>query len=346
MNDNDNHQKMHILIFFDGIIPAVKYGGTERMVWSLGRALKRLGHEVTYLVLSGSRCDFAPVAIYDPQRPLGEQIPEGVDLVHFHSRRPDWDDPFGDGNRTSVPYVYTEHTNGAGDTRLPLDTIFISRNHALRHGGETFVYNGLEWDEYGVPDLRNERSYYHFLGNAAWRVKNVRGAIDLVRRMKGQRLTVLGGRRFNVKMGVRLTFSPKIRFAGMVGGEEKARLLEGSKGLIFPVRWHEPFGLAVIESLYFGSPAFCTPYGSLPELVIPEVGFLSADSNALRRAALDADGFSRQTCHDYVRETFSADRMAEGYIACYERVLNGERLQTERPVLIRKPNEPKFLPWV
>ena len=44
-------------------------------------------------------------------------------------------------------------------------------------------------------------------------------------------------------------------------------LLNASRGLIFPVRWHEPFGLAVIESLYFGCPVFATPYGALPELV-------------------------------------------------------------------------------
>lgn len=326
---------MHILIFFDGIIPAVKYGGTERVVWGLGKALKRLGHRVTYLAGAGSQCDFAPVVTYDPSRPIGEQIPAGVDLVHMNHIYEQLD----------FPHVYTEHANGSGDNLLPLNTIFISQNHARRHGSETFVYNGLEWDEYGAPDLKSERSYFHFLGNAAWRVKNVRGAINVVRGMPGERLVVLGGRRFNFKMGVRLTFSPKIRFAGMVGGEEKLRLLSGSKGLIFPVRWHEPFGLAVMESIYFGAPAFVTPYGSLPELVTPEVGFLSDSCTELRRAASEAGGYSRQVCHEYARDTFSSDRMAEGYVACYERVLNGETLNAEPPLQRKAPGESRFLPW-
>lgn len=327
---------MHILIFFDGIIPAVKYGGTERVIWGLGKALKRMGHRVTYLAGAGSRCDFAPVVIYDPLRPVREQIPAGVDLVHLNRDMRE---------EIDFPYVYTEHTNGSGSNPLPLNTIFISRDHAQRHGSETFVYNGLEWDEYGVPDKHAPRSYFHFLGNAAWRVKNVRGAIDVVRGMPDERLMVLGGTRLNFKMGFRLTLSPKIRFAGMVGGEEKLQLLGKSKGLVFPVRWHEPFGLAIVESLYFGAPAFATPYGSLPELVIPDVGFLSCSCSELRRATEAADGYSRQRCHEYARETFSSDRMAAGYAACYERVLNGETLNPEQPLQRKAPGEGKFLPW-
>ena len=35
---------------------------------------------------------------------------------------------------------------------------------------------------------------------------------------------------------------------------EKGEILNSSKGLVFPVLWHEPFGLAIIESLYYGCP--------------------------------------------------------------------------------------------
>lgn len=200
---------MHILIFTTGKIPSLKYGGTQRVVWALGKALLRQGHRVTYLAGSGSVCDFAPVLVYDPARPLGTQIPEGIDLVHLHQ-------PLYGELVEGTPFVYTEHTNSGAGRELPFNTVFLSRDHAARHGSETFVYNGLDWDEYGTPDLRNARSYYHFLGNAAWRVKNVRGAIDVVRGMTGGRLVVLGGHRFNFKMGMRFTFSPKIRFAGII----------------------------------------------------------------------------------------------------------------------------------
>jgi hypothetical protein len=52
---------MHVLLVHNGRIPVFKYGGTERVIWDLGRALKQLGHEVTYLVPRGSHCDFANI---------------------------------------------------------------------------------------------------------------------------------------------------------------------------------------------------------------------------------------------------------------------------------------------
>ena len=70
----------------------------------------------------------------------------------------------------------------------------------------------------------------------------------------------------------------------MVGGTQKTGLLNASRGLIFPVRWHEPFGLAVIESLYFGCPVFSTPYGALPELVPVHCGVLSDQASVLAEA--------------------------------------------------------------
>ena len=79
-------------------------------------------------------------------------------------------------------------------------------------------------------------------------------------------------------MGLRFTLSQRIRFHGMVAGERKSALLRQSSGLIFPVVWHEPFGLAVVESLYMGAPVFATPYGALPEIVTPAITAFTSSS--------------------------------------------------------------------
>ncbi|MCB6745861.1 glycosyltransferase, partial [Anaerostipes hadrus] len=86
---------------------------------------------------------------------------------------------------------------------------------------------------------------------------NVRGAIRVARRA-GRPLEVLGGYRLNLKMGFRLTLDPNARFHGMVDDAGKAAILGRAAGLLFPVRWHEPFGIAVIEAMYFGLPVFAT----------------------------------------------------------------------------------------
>ena len=39
-------------------------------------------------------------------------------------------------------------------------------------------------------DLNASRRYYHFLGKAAWRVKNVQGAIDVVKALPNEKIYI------------------------------------------------------------------------------------------------------------------------------------------------------------
>jgi hypothetical protein len=74
---------------------------------------------------------------------------------------------------------------------------------------------------------------------------------------------------------------------------------------------------------------FGTRHGALPELVSPEMGFLSNDESELAEALASAPTFSARRCHDYARDRFGAVGMARGYLALYERVMNGEALNSE-----------------
>lgn len=327
---------MKILLFCSGVIPAKLYGGIERVVWCLGRELVKAGHEVTFMAKPGSKCDFAKVIVTDPDRDIIEQIPSSVDIVHFH----------GDPVKTDSlqkPYLFTWHGNGGYGIPLDKNTVFISANHAERYGSGCFVYNGLDWSEYADPDLSSCRKWFHFLGKACWRVKNVSGAIAIIKRLRGETLRVIGGRRFNIKMGVRFTFNHRIKFHGMLGGADKDSILNGSKGLIFPVRWHEPFGLAIVESLYFGCPVFGTPYGSLPELVPGDVGYLSNSATELVEALKNHGSFSKRRCHEFAAETFNSKKMADSYLEKYHTVLCGKPLNGSAPSLREKTG--RFLEW-
>lgn len=343
---------MKILLANNTRIPVHAYGGSERIVWWLGKALVQMGHEVVFLAKKGSECSFATVLQMDEKRPLAAQIPDDVDLVHLHFET---DEPL------PKPSLTTFHHNATAARSFQQNTVFVSRNHANRHGGAVFVHNGLDFEDYGQPFLDNRRLYFHFLGNAAWRVKNVHGAIEIAARA-GERLHVIGGTRVNFRSGLRITLSPNVRFHGMVGGDGKNALLNTSKGLIYPVIWHEPFGLAIIESLYFGCPVFGTPYGSLPELlggtgngngrknwngrvdaVFSDFGCLSTKKSELVEAVKNASGYDRKKCHDYVREHFSAERMARDYLVLYEKILSGQPLHEEPPTLSEAPSN-KFLP--
>ncbi|MBU6324134.1 MAG: glycosyltransferase [Bacteroidetes bacterium] len=326
---------MHICLVENGLLPVSAYGGTERVVWYLAAQLHQLGHRVTLLCKPGSSCPFARVLPLNSQLPLAAQIPTDCDIAHLH---------FPSHEQLPIPAIITNHGNRNSLEPFPLNTVFLSKNHASRYGSETFVHNGLDWDDYGKPILeRPLRRYAHFLGNAAWRVKNVQGAMAVARKAQ-IRLMVLGGKRLNLKMGFRFTLDPRVHFCGMVGGTRKLELLRNSSALLFPVRWHEPFGLAVIESMYFGCPVFATPYGALPELVDEGSGTLSSSAAELAYSLKHSNRFSRGYCHERARELFHARRMTMNYLVLYERVLNGESLNSRNPVL-QTVQEEKFLPW-
>lgn len=313
---------MNIVIVLDTLYPVVNYGGTERVMWYLGEELSKKNHNVSFLCKQGSVCPFAKCLAYDSTKHINEQIPEDTDVIHFNNGT--------SGYTGEKPYVVTYHGNYNKD--IDMNAVFVSRNHAARNDSDSYVYNGLDWDDYGPVDFECNRNYFHFLGKAAWRVKNVTGAIDVVKKLSGEQLYVLGGYRLNFKMGFRLTLSPKARFMGMVGGQQKLDYLKGSKGLIFPVRWPEPFGLAITESMYCGAPVFGTPYGSLPELITPETGFVTRSKEEMIRHIRDDYHYSPKTCHEYARDLFNSKVMAERYLEKYELVLNGHTLNSQQPV--------------
>ncbi|NOT36845.1 MAG: glycosyltransferase [Saprospiraceae bacterium] len=294
-----------------------------------------MGHEVTFMAQRGSTCDFAEIITIHANQNIVDQIPDRFDIAHFPLELKGMD-------RIKIPYLITMHGNINDKRYLDRNTVFVSRSHASSYGSEQYVYNGLDWDDYMKPDLHNQRFYFHFLGNASWRVKNVKGAIKVITSTPSEKLIVMGGVRFNMNMGLRFTLSPRVKFIKRTGGSEKCRLLNQSKGLIFPVIWNEPFGLAIIESLYYGCPVFGTPYGSLPELIHSDIGFLSTKSTEIVSALNNS--YDRELCHEYAVENFNSRKMAEAYINKYAEILTGRKLHLSSPQLL-SIQEQKFLEW-
>lgn len=320
--------KLRICVVCQWTIPPSTYGGADRVVDWLVRELVRRGHHVTLLAGPRSRSPAADIRVLDPGRPVAAQIPPDTDLAHLFATP---------GTPPEVPYLVSIGGRPARDEPLDRNTVFVSADHASRYGSDCFVYNGLDPEDYGPVDWARPRKYLHFLAKAAWRVKNVRGAIAVARRA-GERLVVMGGHRVNISMGPRLTLDPRVRFKGMVGGARKNRILNGSRALLFPVRWHEPFGLAITESLYFGCPVLGTPYGSLPELVPREVGVLSNRVSVLADAARDLGRFDPRRCHEWVMDRFTSRQMTDQYIRLYGQLLDGKPLNPAEPRLLGGPS--------
>ncbi len=303
---------MLITIVNNTVIPAHRYGGTERVIWWLGQELTRRGHQVRYLVARGSTCDFAAVDQIDPTAPLAPQISPQTDIIHVH---------FPTDESFDRPALTTIHGNGQPGERFPINSNFVSCNHADRHGATCWVHNGIDPREYGEPDLSATRTHLLFLAKASRREKNLRGAIRLARAI-GKPLAVIGGRRIP---------RPGVRYLGEVGSHRKNDALNKTDALLFPVRWHEPFGLAVVEAMYFGAPVVGTPYGSLPELVDEGSGKLADRAEPLIEFLRHPAAFDRRYCHERVLRNFSSAAMTDGYLSLYERLLDGEQLNLSVP---------------
>jgi glycosyltransferase involved in cell wall biosynthesis len=301
-----------IALVHNAQFPVETYGGTERVVWWLAKGLKERGCDVILVAKPGSECPYASVVPCDFSQDLRPQLPD-ADVVHFHVPLPE--DP-------SRPYLVTIHGNGKLGESFLANTAFVSRNHASLHGSAVYVHNGLDPDEYALE--KNKQPYLVFLAKASWRVKNVKGAIRISRRSQ-RALRVIGGRR------PFLFFGRGILWEGMLGNEAKKKVLASGSGLLFPVIWNEPFGLAVIEALVSGTPVLASRRGSLPELVSTEVGVL-ADSEAELIQAVERLGeFRPEACRERVLSFFHYRTMADSYLKLYEKVKRGELLNSTLP---------------
>lgn len=297
--------------------PVQGYGGTERLVWWIAKGLSELGVEVTLVGEPGSQCPFAKVVTaFDWEK--APALPD-VEVLHLFNTP---------AHEPSQPYLVTIGGNGKIGETFSRNTAFISRNHAERHRADCFVYNALDPAEYFFQEKKE--NYLLFLAKASWKVKNVRGAIRLARKSH-RPLKIVGGKRLF------LNHFRGIHWEGMLGGEKKAREIAGASGLLFPVLWQEPFGLAVIEAMVSGTPVLASPYGSLPELVGPEVGKICSTDEEYLEAIRNLRSFSPQRCREWVMEKFHYHRMAKDYLKLYEKVLSGEKLNRNVPEASESP---------
>lgn len=302
---------MRIAIAHHTRLPVRGYGGTERVVVALVRGLAALGHDVSLLAPPGTAVPEARLMavpsrqLRDPATDLSPLVPPGTELLHtfFPLRVP-----------PRLPWVWTlEGTTRPGATRPP-NTIYVSRDHAARHGSTSFVYNGLDPSELRFQAAKG--GYDLFLGR--------------LQSSKGWRWAVEGARRTNRRLvvagGWRPTLSRSVRFIGTVDGVKKASLLAGARLLWMPALWDEPFGLTLIEALWSGTPVLGTRRGALPEVLSPEVAELGDTVDDLVDRLPRAETKDPHACRARAERYFSHTVMAAEYLRFYREYLATGRL--------------------
>ena len=76
-----------------------------------------------------------------------------------------------------------------------------------------------------------------------------------------------------------------IEYGGEADAERKRELYRRARALLMPIRWTEPFGLVMVESLACGTPVIAFPEGSAPEVVEDgRTGFVVDDEREMAHA--------------------------------------------------------------
>ena len=298
---------LHIAVVSHYRLPVKGYGGTERIVVALVRALAVLGHRVTLIASPGTRVreaaviEVPPATLTDAQIDLAALLPPGADILHafFPLKRV-----------PSHPFVQTLAGNLRQGAPVPPNNIFMSRDHARRSGRDVFVYNGLDPADFLFRSAKDD--FDLFLGRLH-SAKGYRWAIDGATR-SGRRLLLAGG--------WRPSFRRNVRFVGEVDGRRKAELLAGARCLWMPALWPEPFGLTTLEALFSGTPVLATHWGALPEVVSAEVGALCDTVDELVAAAATIHTRDPAACRAHAERHFSYLVMAEEYLRMYRCLLD------------------------
>ncbi len=330
-------------------VPPPAYGGTESVIDVLARGLVAAGHDVVLWAAAGSGC---PVPRAGPDRPpagfgrpdaavlehlwvsdgLAALAGAGVDVIHDHTALAGAVRAAAGPGVGRVPVVVTVHTAFTPALRARLASgghdalVAISAAHARTAGVrvDSVIHHGLDLARYPVGD--GAGGYLAFCGRMAPE-KGVHRAIRLAR---------AAGR--PLRIAAKMASADEHRYfeervAGLLGGDveylgelafaDKVALLGGAEALVNPIRWPEPFGLVMAESLACGTPVLALGFGAAPEIVDPgRTGFLAATTDRLtdlvgRVAALD-----RRECRREVATRFTAERMVGEHVALYRDVLN------------------------
>ncbi|HET7451346.1 MAG TPA: glycosyltransferase family 4 protein [Thermoanaerobaculia bacterium] len=328
-------------------VPPRGTGGTEIAVAHLTRGLVDRGHRVTLFASGDSRTDaelrsVTPVAAQDdPDSNLYRErelelrnVDEAYgrsgdfDVIHAH-----WPTPaayFSEHGRcpTLLTFDYMEKEIFEDyRSRFPrLRFACVSRAQADALGaGLPVVPNGIDVD--AVPFGRVPGRYLITVGRLV-PTKGAAIAIEVARRA-ALPLVVVGDvspylpesrEYFEKEIAPRVDGRSVVHFPRL-SNRRVLELLSGARALLFPVRWDEPFGMVVAESLAAGTPVVATPRGSIPELVDEgTTGWLAEDLDGLVSAVARVGAIDRRRCRAAARSRFDFRRAAEAYEELYRKI--------------------------
>lgn len=330
-------------------VPPRDYGGIELVVANLTEGLLDRGHDVTLFASGGSRTKGRLVSPMpeapglelrtptweEPYHALSSYLEAGeFEVVHDHT----WFGPALGAMLGGVPPVVHTLHGAWNDLSRSYYSLLHRRIHlvaiseAQRKQNDDLVYaavihHGIDLDAY--PLAREKDEFLLFLGRCDPE-KGPDLAVEVAKRA-GMHLKMVMKRSEPVERDYwDQVVAPRLRGDEEVldppSHEVKVDLLGRAKATLFPIRWHEPFGLVMVESMACGTPVLAHPMGAAAEVIVDGVtGWLCETGEEMVEAIGRVDQLSPAACRRHVIEGFSVRLMVERYEALMERVVRESR---------------------
>lgn len=245
------------------------------------------------------------------------------DVIHCHSYH--FGLPFAPFVQTANVHTHHVHVEPGvieAYMRFPqVQLVAVSEFHAGGYAGcpnVEMIRHGI--DTATFPFAARGGDYLLFLGRMI-RNKGPAEAIEIAR--SSDMPLVLAG---PAEDGFEENVAPQIdgdqiRYIGRVAPAERDQLLAGAAALVYPLLYHEPFGLVPIEAMACGTPVLATALGAVPELVEPGLtGYLADSWQELAELVPRARELDRQRIRDRAVERFGYERMVDQHEALYRRL--------------------------
>jgi len=328
--------------------PPVGYGPWELVTSLLTEALVARGVDVTLFATgdshtAGTLAGVVPHA-YSEHPEIDAKVWEAMHVAHAFERAGEFDlihnqadfVPLAFSRLIDTPVMTTIHGFGSGRI-LPIYKAYDDRVHYVAIsdadrqaslGYAATIHHGIPLDDFpfdaaGSDDLL-------FFG----RFHPDKGAGCAIRaaRAAGRRLVMAGpvqDQDYYEAEVAPFVDGDRVEQLGVVGGAQRLRALGQARALLHLIGFDEPFGLSVVEAMACGTPVIAYNRGSMPELIEHGVtGFLVDTLDE----AVDAIGrigeIDRAACRRAVAARFSVERMADAYLALYERLIAGAPVVT------------------
>ncbi len=327
-------------------VPPKLYGGAERVVSWLTEELVAEGHEVTLfasgdsetsaelvpcvpqgLRLSGIRCHIAShIVMLDQVRRRADQF----DVIHFHV------DLLQHAIFQEMAHKCVTTLHGRLDLpdyhpiyrafpQMPLVSISDSQRSPMPPNVTWLatVHHGLPATI--CPFDPGGGDYLAFLGRIAPEKRPDR-AIEIAKRasvsLKIAAKVDPVDREYFEETIEPLLDHPLIEFIGEIDEDKKGDFLGNALALLFPIDWPEPFGLVMIEAMSAGTPVIAWRNGSVPEIIADGVSGVIVGSTEEAVASVNrVRSINRAQVRRHFEARFTSARMAQDYIAAYERLL-------------------------